>query len=778
MWATLVPLLHYFVSDREAFYDYVSTDGTIINTYENLLAFTMKLGDSDPPSRASYGATNKDGEELAVFYDVLQMFYISYSGLDVINMHIAALLIGIFTLRHLSSHNYRLTISSRNLMGLIQSKIGDNQVFYVPLSMTKIRKMLLDELMCIVAPIIGGVVTGVFVTFLCPMRWYAGGVWVANLLYLPPCILSTLYIRGFVATRSHNDFAVRQIAAISLWVSLLALSMIYQVMSGYICCWWIVCSCCAALSYHAALKYYPIFPDYSHTYGDTRNLAKKQSMMGKVYTVLNYMTRPDNVYSIFMCPAICVWVQILRATVLMLLPLLGKSGTVLPGDLALGALFGILVGFTSGPTLANTVQKPLPARFFRRSVSVITCIVGILAVFTSPYSATRPKRMWQHHIERVRFDHGPHSTFPERAKLISPPSLPVATTTLNSRTLMEAAGGPAVHAHPPLHNHHHHLLKNKRQGNLRIVDDAKLNDTTVNLFSAKIVGLSGSTPTATNIRYNLLADAKVDQGLWIGGIDGLGMSPFAYSDIDVLRGKHAQYCDTNGGGCYFTFPWFFPVAVGVQGTQYIPTATKPEVPEHTRLNAEWSYTVLKEIDTPLTSQTQRSGNAASQPEVVRRVRVHVSGPDHMNIVIRDSALGSRVLRWYLNNPTHSNSKSATVATRPTPVDSTRPQVNNLLDDSALTLLMKHPSPVRIDDGIYLFQLEFGTCLDGQGPNFACSRTLWVDVLGEMPVDVAVYGHYIAISDSPELVALRSRLPKWAVGAEWTNFPSIIISGSI
>ena len=75
---------------------------------------------------------------------------------------------------------------------------------------------------------------------------------------------------------------------------------------------------------------------------------------------------------------------------------------------------------------------------------------------------------------------------------------------------------------------------------------------------------------------------------------------------------------------------------------------------------------------------------------------------------------------------------------------------------------------------------------------ACEKTLYLDVIEltstdvqsskervYTPVDIAVYGHYVALSDgSKEINQFIQRMPEWARGAEWTKFPSILISDRI
>jgi hypothetical protein len=712
---------------------------------------------------------------LAVFYDVLKVFYVSYSGLNVLNFHFAALVFGVLTLRHLSSHNYRHTISTHNLMGLLQSRLqASNHVFYVPLSFNKVKAMLLDETLCVFAPVFAGLITGAVVMLLCPMRWYAGGVGVACILYLPPCLLSALYVRGFVAGRSHSDFAVRQIAAISMWVSLLVLSMFFQVMSGYICCWWIVCSCCASLSYHAALKHYPLFPtagssEEAHSPSKDHHYrnygSSSSSFLTRCYAFLNYLTRPDNVYSIFMAPAITVWVTILRASTAMLLPLLGKTGSNVPPDLALGTLFGLLVGLSSGTTLANTVQKPMSREFVKRSSVLIGVILFAMMLFLSPYSEKRPKRMWMHHIHRVHLDHGPRSTFIAAVDTQNRPNSRLLADSAGAPSLMQPAhnirgsGGP----HPP---HHHHRLRHGYNGTGLFGTATGAQNVKGPAVDAVAKPASVVEVASTFIKYENLPGAKVDHGLWIAGLDGLGLSPFKRTGIESLNGQHTKPCLTHNGDCYFTFPWFFPVALGVAGTHYIPTPAGPSIPERTRLNAEWSSQIL----------TQQS---AIRP-AMRRIKIRIAGPDHMNIVIRDNAKGRRVQRWLLNGPTKSDSRPTSTAYRGDELREN--QGNSEIPEASITSLMRAPTPPRADDGyIYLFQLEFGSCMylsGDQAYHGACNRILYVDVLGEEPVDIAVYGHYMALSEEKSLTELRQQFPPWALGAEWTNFPSVIITGSI
>lgn len=57
----------------------------------------------------------------------------------------------------------------------------------------------------------------------------------------------------------------------------------------------------------------------------------------------------------------------------------------------------------------------------------------------------------------------------------------------------------------------------------------------------------------------------------------------------------------------------------------------------------------------------------------------------------------------------------------------------------------------------------------------CRFSIRLEVLGKEKIELTAHADYTAISNTAELLRVRSLLPNWASGAEWTNFASSLVS---
>jgi hypothetical protein len=86
----------------------------------------------------------------------------------------------------------------------------------------------------------------------------------------------------------------------------------------------------------------------------------------------------------------------------MLLPLLGKSGTLFRPDPVVGLITGAFTSVVVQLVGAHVVrrEKEPPTGLLRASLVVYLILLLGLAVFTSPYSLADPKRLWIQHVDR------------------------------------------------------------------------------------------------------------------------------------------------------------------------------------------------------------------------------------------------------------------------------------------------------------------------------------------------------------------------------------------
>ena len=84
--------------------------------------------------------------------------------------------------------------------------------------------------------------------------------------------------------------------------------------------------------------------------------------------------------------------------------------------------------------------------------------------------------------------------------------------------------------------------------------------------------------------------------------------------------------------------------------------------------------------------------------------------------------------------------------------------------------MKDLPPLR-PEGIHYAQIGFGLC---DIPN-KCHLQVGLVICGEDLVEVAVYGHYVALQNTSAMHKIDTDLPSWSKGAEWAHFVSHLVN---
>ena len=92
--------------------------------------------------------------------------------------------------------------------------------------------------------------------------------------------------------------------------------------------------------------------------------------------------------------ALVIWIQIAHTLLLVAVPLLGRVGSRVPLDAAVGALVGLFAG------LIRTLTPPWPKPPHKRVC--FSVLVGLLVAATMlpPFTAARPKRLALQHVSR------------------------------------------------------------------------------------------------------------------------------------------------------------------------------------------------------------------------------------------------------------------------------------------------------------------------------------------------------------------------------------------
>jgi hypothetical protein len=185
--------------------------------------------------------------------------------------------------------------------------------------------------------------------------------------------------------------------------------------------------------------------------------------------------------------------------------------------------------------------------------------------------------------------------------------------------------------------------------------------------------------------------------------------------------------------------------------------------------------------------------------------ITISGPSHVHIVLRESEPGQLITRWFLDeealSPSPSNSVSLSLAGSLS-VSGSHPKYTSVPHGQIPTIspsLLREvqsrliaPSPLR-SEGLRVMEVGFGLCAAHRE---RCQKRIWVEVEKNNNVnakmdkgkgkgkgqqgslEVITYGHYVDQTDDALLQSFVDLLPIWAKGAEWTKFPSILISETI
>ena len=341
--------------------------GTILNTGVNVLEMTKALSlsneeDFDP----STDPVVDPADEPVAFFDILKgYFFFTYYGFWVQGIHMLAVVCGACTVLWLKRAAY-----------------------------LHIIKMIFDEIKCIVLPIITNIAFGLFCHVFCPMTWYQSGKAYAILLFMPPAILCSTWIRGLcVATRPYaSGNLMRQASSMFLWIFIATPAILCGISSAYVICFWIICLSIAMIMYsqvsdallvsspNVKLRYIPP--------------SRYQSFLQKF--------DENIVYMVCLIPCSIVWFSWLNMTLTVVVPMAGKSVTFIPGDVIVSAVLALLVSLPAGTLMANYVYS----RMNRVTVKAVAGFILVVLVYTTffnnvAYTAQRPKRLWLQHVERT-----------------------------------------------------------------------------------------------------------------------------------------------------------------------------------------------------------------------------------------------------------------------------------------------------------------------------------------------------------------------------------------
>mmetsp|Transcript_69323 Transcript_69323/g.137454 ORF Transcript_69323/g.137454 Transcript_69323/m.137454 type:complete len:968 (-) Transcript_69323:91-2994(-) len=274
---------------------------------------------------------------------------------------------------------------------------------------------------------------------------------------------------------------------------------------------------------------------------------------------------------------VCVWLQHLLLVVDFFTPLLGRSGAVLPPELVLGTLIGVIItGATCIPLSLLHVQPSCSSYRQLCRFCALLLLLGLVYLATlHPYSPTHPKRLFLQHVEMINGLEG----LATAADSASAPAPAPASTPMSITS-------------PPSH----------------------------------------STPT-TSVSTSVSTSVCTSSFLWINSMDYLRLQPIEAAHVlaPIMSRSGPNYrIDETCHGPYCCQPWYFPVWKMVGPGWWLtpaPLALPASVPRPSldvlseeKLAAEW-----------VKGEVRASG--------ARRVRLRLSGPCQMNLILPASLLG-------------------------------------------------------------------------------------------------------------------------------------------
>eukprot|EP00981_Chlorochromonas_danica_P003733 scaffold686_cov177-Ochromonas_danica.AAC.17 len=431
---------------------------------------------------------------------------------------------------------------------------------------------------------------------------------------------------------------------------------------------------------------------------------------------------------------------VIHATLVMVVPLFGKTGTVVPTDIALGGMIAIHLGLPLGSFLSNHLHQRLHKSTIRSGIMVLLAIYLWLMLGRSSYSVHHPKRLW---IQRV-----------ERYYRHVDPDLP----------------GHKWRYLPP-HIRKQLQAPSKSNSDFEVVSDegvwlSGFDERGIDLLMPYIYHYYDGTAAGTSTPiFGLLGESLA----YLQSMHRTYLSP---NPLDLERNMD---CSMWNGDCFFSFPWYFPVPDALRHGVYLPLHSAPRhaegkhldfarVPLDNKLKViTRSHSLNKDEINNLVVvngglKQQLESCTLDQNAVYRLIEIDIFGPSHVNLAIRDEENGERVTAWWLDD----------LVFRPI----------SGVEDRANVLDHLSCSAARRNEGLHYFHIASGRCdpstKDNQ-PYLCTHRRLFFLVRGTEPVELVVYGHYVDLVDDNQVVGLINSLPPWSRGSEWTKFPSVLLS---
>jgi hypothetical protein len=431
----------------------------------------------------------EESDQQAVFFDLYNRAMIVYTGSSVMWIHASIIAFSFVTIWSMTrTHN----LETRNILHAYS-----------------------DELYCIGCSCLFGLAGGLVSWIFLPMRWYNGGILIALLLFVPSIVLGRMYGQGKVASMPHSSPIMRMIGCIMSYLTLAVPLILLQLNSAFIFCLWSLAMSCSMWVYYfgKGLESRLILFFLS----SPKQLDSCLQQVPPISPLPSFLTA-EFMYSLSLIPMMLVYHRMGHTLLEVLIPLLGKSGTVVPADLVVSLVLALLLSTYLGLLTVHEVKTKVSNSRLWKVILLIVFSHWCVANWGISYGIHHPKRLWIYNVER-RYQYKSGSPSPKIPNLgISDFPREHKITTKNGKTY-ESVGDRGLY-----------------------------------VLGFDTQGLKPIEPFITDFAND----------------NALGNHPFqVYQNL--------ARCNVDNGECYRLFPWYFPVADALRDAVYIPISAPQNI---------------------------------------------------------------------------------------------------------------------------------------------------------------------------------------------------------
>jgi hypothetical protein len=214
-----------------------------------------------------------------------------------------------------------------------------------------------------------------------------------------------------------------------------------------------------------------------------------------------------SIFLLTLTPIVSLYHRMAHTLLDVMIPLLGKSGTVVPADIVLAAVMALQWSTYVGTLTTDSITKPFNFSMLRKAGTSIVITYALIGC-SFAYRDCHPKRLWIYHIER-RFQ-------------------------------------------SKLHGNNNHFRPNnamtRREYDHGGIQYEAMVDQGLYVLGFDTQGLK-----------------PID--LYLSDF----VNEYSVNNLPLEDYKRLASCEVSTGECYGSFPWYFPVADALRDSVYIPT---------------------------------------------------------------------------------------------------------------------------------------------------------------------------------------------------------------